>query len=299
MTRLTRPLLALGLLSSLALTACPQQEPPPPPVPGEIARTGEVLKTVNGQPVTQGMLDAMLKQLPEQLRAQLEATGQISQMNEQLVIQEILYQKATAAKLQDDPDVKLALATTARSTLADAWLRREIEARTTDAAIQKWYDDHAVQFAKPQVELAHIMVSTEDEANAVKAQLDGGADFAALAKEKSLDQRTAGEGGKIGWVSPKDVGPLGAAVQGQPAGTIAGPVKSPSAWHVLKVLDAREKVPLDEVKEQIAEQLKGDVADEIITELKSGATIVDGAGGATVEKPADAPAGAPAGGETK
>ena len=284
-----------GLLVALALSSC-QQPPPPPPVPGEIARTGTVLKTVNGQAITQDMLDTMIKQLPEQLRAQLEATGQIGQLSEQLVIQEILYQKAVEGKMHEDPDIKQTLGITARSALADAMLRKERDTRLTDAAIQKWYDDHAVQFARPQVELAHVMVATEDEAKAVKAELDGGADFATVAKAKSLDTRTAGEGGVLGWVRPKDIGPLGEAVQDLDAGGLAGPVQSAQAWHVLKVLNKRDKVPLDEVKEQIKEQVKSDLAEAYIKELKDSATIVEGAGGASVTAPGEAAPAAPAGG---
>ncbi len=297
-----RPLF-VGLTALFALVAC-QQPPPEPPVPGDIERTGTVLKMVNGKPVTQDMLDAMIAQLPDQLRAQLEASGQMSQMSEQLVVQEVLYQKAIEAGLHKDPDIKEALAVVERSTLADQMIRREVDKRVTDEAIQKWYDDHAVQFARPQIELAHIMVQTEDEAKAVKAELDGGADFAALAKEKSLDPRTKDEGGEIGWIRTKDIGPLGAAVEGADKGTISDPVSSGRAWHVLKVLDTRDKTPLDEVKDQIVDQLKNDLAEEYIKEIKESATVVDGAGGASVTPeaagaaPAAAPAEAPAeGGE--
>lgn len=302
-----RPLF-LGLAALFALAAC-QQPPAEPPVPGEMDRTGTVLKMVNGKPVTQDMLDAMIAQLPEQLRAQLEATGQMSQMAEQLVIQEILYQKAIEAGLHKDPEVQRALAIVERSTLADQMIRREVDKRITEEAIQKWYDDHAVQFARPQVKLAHIMVQTEDEAKAIKAQLDAGADFAALAREKSQDPRTKNDGGEIGWVRAKDIGPLGAAIEGAEKGTIAGPVSSGRAWHILKVLDTRDKTPLEEVRDQIIDQLKNELADEYIKEVKESATIVDGAGGAAAtpepgsggaapqpDAAGDPPANTPAGG---
>ncbi len=291
-----RPSSLLGIAALSALLAC-QPAPVEAPPPGQLERTGTVLKTVNGEKVTQDMLDAMIAQLPDQLRAQLEATGQIDQMAEQLVIQEILYQKAIEQKLHEDPEVEKALAVVERSTLADHMIRREIEKRTTDEAIQKWYDDHAVQFARPQVQLAHVMVQTEEEAKAIKAQLDGGADFATIVQASSLDTRTKGDGGVLGWVRPKDIGPLGAAVEGAAKGTITDPVNSGRAWHVLKVMDTREKVPLEEVKDQILEQLKAELAESYIKEVKEGATIVDGAGGATVTaEPAGgaAPAGAAA-----
>jgi len=279
----------LGIVSFLALAGC-QQAPPPAPIPGVMARTGTVLKTVNGKAITQDMLDTMIKQLPEQLRAQLEANGQINQLDDQLVVQELLYQKAITSKLYEDPEVKQALAITTRSALADAMLRKDIEAQVTDATISKWYDDHAVQFARPQIQLAHIMVSTEKEAKAIRAQLDSGADFAALAKAKSLDPRTSGDGGLLGWVRPKDVGPLGDAVKDLDKGGIAGPVKSPQAWHILKVLDKRDKVPLKEVKDKITDQVKKELAEKYIDDLKASATITDGAGGAQVAVPSAPPA---------
>lgn len=283
----------LGIVAALALFACQPPPPPAPPVPGEIARTGTVLKTVNGQNVTQDMMDTMIKQLPEQLRAQLEATGQINQLSDQLVMQEILYQKAVDTKLYEDPEVKQALGITERSTLADAMLRQEIEKRLTPDAVQKWYDDHAVQFNRPQVQLAHIMVATEDDAKKVKADLDGGADFATEAKAKSLDTRTSGDGGVLGWVRPKDIGPLGDAIKDLDKGGVAGPVKSAQAWHVLKVLDKRDKVPLEEVRDQVEEQVKSDLADAYLKELKEQAQITDGTAGASVTVPAAGGAATP------
>lgn len=291
---------ALFLAASLALSAC-QPAPVEAPPPGQMDRTGTVLKTVNGQPVTQDMLDAMINQLPAQMKAQLEATGQINQMEEQLVVQEALYQKAVEAKLYDDPEVKSALAIVIRSTLADHMIRREVKNRVNDAAIQAWYDDHAVQFARPQVELAHIMVASEDEAKAVKAELDAGADFAAVAKAKSLDSRTKEEGGVLGWVRPKDVGPLGTAIEGKEAGFVSDPVSTPrGSWHVLKVLGQRDKVPLEEVKDQISEQLEGEKAEEYVKEVRDGATVADPAGATVTPAPAGgegapSPDAAPAG----
>ena len=59
----------------------------------------------------------------------------------------------------------------------------------------------------PTAESVHyrlIAVSEETEANALRTQIEGGADFAALAKEKSLDTATKEIGGDAGWV-PKGV----------------------------------------------------------------------------------------------
>ncbi len=53
----------------------------------------------------------------------------------------------------------------------------------------------------PQLEYnaAHILVETEEKANDLKAQLDGGADFAELAKANSIDTGSGAAGGDLGW----------------------------------------------------------------------------------------------------
>ena len=150
-------------LLAFMLTAC---EPPPPPIPGAIERTGEVIKVVNGQNVTQGMLDAQLEQLPANVRDQVVARGQMDQVKDQIVIGELLYQEAVKQKLHEDAKVKVAISLAERNALASALLERTVEARTNDEAIKKWYDEHDVQFARPQVKARHILVKDK-----IKTQL--------------------------------------------------------------------------------------------------------------------------------
>ncbi len=49
----------------------------------------------------------------------------------------------------------------------------------------------------PEVEAQLIQVATEDEAKEIKKQLDDGGDFAKIAKEKSTDEATKKDGGKV------------------------------------------------------------------------------------------------------
>jgi foldase protein PrsA len=49
--------------------------------------------------------------------------------------------------------------------------------------------------------LSHIIVKTENEADLIVEELNGGSSFEALALEKSLDEFTANSGGDIGFVS--------------------------------------------------------------------------------------------------
>jgi len=292
-------------LLPLLLIGC---EPPPPPVPGTIERTGEVVKVVNGQNVTQGMIDAQLEQLPANVRDGLVARGQLDKVKEQVVIGELLYQEALKQKLHEDAKVKAGIALAERNALATALLEKTIAARSTDDAIKKYYDDHAVAFARPQVKARHILVQDKAEAEGILAEVKADpTKFAALATEKSVDKGSAKEGGELGWFEKGRMVPefAEAAFAGN-KGDIVGLVETKFGFHIIEIEDKRESVPVDEVKDKIKEQLRNEILEAYIEELKKGATMTDpgaAATGATVTEPAAgaAPAGeapaAPAGGE--
>lgn len=285
-----RALLPLTLILSLA--ACEQQ---PPPVPGAFptADNSEVLATVDGVTVTVDMRDTMLKQMPAQMREQLEQSGQLSQLDEQLVIGELLYREALERKLHEDPEVAKLVAMTARSVLADQALDAVLSERLTEAEIQKAYDERAVQYKRPQAKVRVIAVRSEDEAGAVKTRLDAGEDFAAVATTASQDPNTASKGGELGWMSERDLNPaFKEQVFSAEKGTVIGPLPAGQGQVFFFVEDKREAVPLSEVREELEQELKTSLRDAYFEELKGKASISEGAGGAelTVPGPEAAPA---------
>lgn len=276
-------------LLSLMLVAC---EPPPPPVPGAIERSGEVIKLVNNEKVTQGMVDAQLEQLPPNVRDGLVARGQLDKVQEQVIIGELLYQQAIKDKLHEDPKIKAGIALAERNALATALIEKTIAARSTDDAIKKYYDDHAVAFARPQVKARHILLKDKAEAEKILAEVKADpSKFAALATEKSVDKGSAKEGGELGWFEKGRMVPefADAAFAGN-KGDIVGLVETKFGFHIIEIEDKRESVPVDEVKDKIKEQLRNEIIESYIDELKKGATISDPAAtsGATVtETPAE------------
>jgi peptidyl-prolyl cis-trans isomerase C len=281
-----RALRALPVL--LALTGCPQEQAPP--TPGEIPAGGKTVVTVNGNAVTQEMVDATLSQLPDQLRQQLEMTGQIGQVQEQVVVGELLYREAIKQGVHKDDKIALNMALAQRNTLADAMLDKVVKERTTDERVQKKYDEQAVRYAREQANLRFIALESEEAANEVKGLVDGGADFAKLATERSKDPRSAPKGGEIGWVEKASMGPMGETVFAAEKGATVGPVQAPGGqgWLLFKVEDKRDKTPLEDVREEIEAGLKQEIAQEYIEEIKGAATITEsGAAGATVTPPAE------------
>ena len=86
----------------------------------------------------------------------------------------------------------------------------------------------------------HILVKTEDACNDLKTQIDGGADFAALAKEHS-DCPSGQKGGDLGEFGPgKMVKEFDDVVFTADVGTVQGPVKTQFGYHLLEVTSRNE-----------------------------------------------------------
>ncbi len=269
------PLPVLAGLLSLGLTACQPQATTA--TPGEFPSTNtESIATVNGTPVKSDMLDAVMRSLPPQVRAQVEAMGDQTPLVESLVASELLYQKAIEAGIHEQQLVQQDMAMAVRTALAEAMVRQVVAERLTDQRIQTWYDDHQVQYAQPEFKLAHIMFVDMAEAERVKAELDAGGDFAALAKTNSKDSMTAGKGGEIGWLEPKMLAPpIRADLDSAAKGGLVGPKAMGQTIHIFKVLDRRDSKPLEEVKEQISAELEQSIRQEYLEELREAAVVVE------------------------
>jgi len=82
----------------------------------------------------------------------------------------------------------------------------------------------------------HILVKTKEEAETLKKQLAKGADFASLAKKKSLCN-SAKKGGDLGEFSPgKMVKAFDNIVFKKPVLTVHGPVKTKFGFHLIETI---------------------------------------------------------------
>jgi len=133
----------------------------------------------------------------------------------------------------------------------------------SDSDIQSYYDQHQDQFTQPErVRYSVIQTKTEADAKAVLDALNKGADFAALAKEKSADIISAKNGGDMGWLeastTPDELKNAGLKEKGQLSGVITSSV----GFLVARLDDiqpAKEK-PLAEVRDDIAAKVKQEKA---------------------------------------
>ena len=280
---LSRPALLAGmLLCTGAFAHAKPRVEPVPASPGTPARTGAVLVTVNGQAVTQDMVDTALAAMPADVRAQVVSQGLQVRLRDHMVLQELLWQEAVKRGLANEPRVQAALVMAARDVLANAVLEAATGRRSDPVAVKAYYDAHPEHFKRPQVHARHILVPDEQGARDALAKVKGGTSFADVARTVSRDPGSAENGGDLGWFERGTMVPeFEAAAFGAAPGALVGPVKSQFGWHVLEILGARDTVPLEEVREGIEEKLRDEARTTWIEELRSRATIVPGGPGAS------------------
>jgi len=89
----------------------------------------------------------------------------------------------------------------------------------------------------------------------LKDRIEGGDDFAELARSHSQDRGSAVNGGDLGWVNPGDTVPQFERVMDDLApGEISEPFESPFGWHIIQVLERRDHDSTEEVRKARARE---------------------------------------------
>jgi foldase protein PrsA len=134
------------------------------------------------------------------------------------------------------------------------------DVKVTDEEVKAQYEN-----MKTEINARHVLVADEATAKEVKAKLDGGADFAAVAKEYSTEQAAQQSGGELGWFTPdKMVKEFSDAALKLEVNKISEPVKSEFGFHIIQVTDKREADigSFEENKAEITKTLKMQKADQ-------------------------------------
>jgi peptidyl-prolyl cis-trans isomerase C len=272
-----RTLLAATLLAGVAASAVMAQDAttPAPAAEAKSYDADTVLATVNGDAITLGHVIALRDRLPPQYQ-QLPDEVLMSGLIDQIVDQQLLAAAESASPDSDPLAVRLHIDNERRGALASIAAATAVEGAVDDAKVQAAYDREVAAFEPaPEFSAAHILVDSEEKAAALKAEIDGGADFAELAKANSSDG-SAASGGDLGWFGLGQMVPeFEAAVTGMEVGQVAGPVQSQFGWHLIKLNDKRETAPpaLEEARPVIEDQLRQEALQARIAELREGATI--------------------------
>ncbi|MFV0333820.1 MAG: peptidylprolyl isomerase [Tropicimonas sp.] len=232
-----------------------------------------VVATVGGADITLGHMIVARNTLPPQYQ-QLDPATLWDGLLDQLV-----QQNAMAQSLGEDVSkaTQLSIDNAVSGLLAGEAIGKLLQAAVTEEALQAAYD---ARFAEaeptPEYHAAHILVETEDEAKALREALDGGADFAELAKEKSTGP-TGPNGGDLGWFGLGMMVPeFETAVVALEPGQVSDPVQTQFGWHVVKLIETRMAEPpaLDEVRGELAAEIENAAVQETLDKVLAETEVV-------------------------
>ncbi len=261
--------LSLPLLATLLFAA--------PPVFAQEKAEDPVIAEVNGVAIRESDLDAAYAELPEQYR-QLPKEALLVPLRERLIDDELLRAEAERRKLDRDERVAREIARARARVMRAALLEQVIEEASTDERLQAVYEEMKAQpdFAVEEARISHILLDSEADARAVIEELDAGADFAALAKERSTGP-SGPQGGDLGYLRKEALVPEFAEVAFalEPGTYTKDPVQTRFGWHVIRLEDKRRTVPsFEEVENRIREQVAREAITAYLDEARAKAEIV-------------------------
>src|SRR5215208_988160 len=257
--------------------AAPATPAKPPAQAAQPALKDPVVATVNGQPVRLSELEVAQQSLPQQYR-NIPRQAVFPALLDRIIDSKLVVQEGKKSKVTEDPAFKKRMAFVEDQVLQDFWIQREIARQVSAEKLQKRYEERLKQMpTEEEVHARHILVSTEDEAKALIAELKKGVAFDKLAKDKSTDKASGAEGGDLGWFKKSDMVKefADAAFALDKGGLTDTPVKTQFGYHVIKVEDRRKAPPpaFEERSEQLREEMAREAVTAQLDQLRSGAKI--------------------------
>jgi len=236
------------------------------------ATADTVIATVGETEITLGQMIIARAQLPQQY------TQFPDDVLFQGVLDQLIQQQVLADSLTDVPGrVAFAIENERRSLMAGEVINNITTGAATDDAIAAAYQERYAS-ATPTTEYnaSHLLVETEEEAIAAKARIDAGEEFADVARDVSTGP-TGPNGGNLGWFGKGQmVAEFEATTVALTVGDVSDPVQTQFGWHVVTLLDTRNKdVPtLDAVRQELFGEIQEAAIQARLSELTEAATIV-------------------------
>jgi len=255
--------------------ANPTESPQPVPITEQV-----VIAEVNGEPVYLAELKEIWDSMPENYRTQFP--GGFKDLLEQWIRQVLLVQEANKMGLANDPNVKKKIANLSKQIIIQELVNREIIGKITvsDEQIEKEYSSNPTLYTDlEQVKAWHIMVNTQEEADAVLKEIKDGKPFEQVAKERSQSP-DAQNGGEMGMVRKGDLDPeIEKVLFDLAPGNVSEAIKTDYGIHIFLVEEHQQPrlKDLAEVKEEIKSKLlpkmQQEAFEKMIEDLKNKAEI--------------------------
>jgi peptidyl-prolyl cis-trans isomerase C len=286
----------LALVSTTGLAAdekAAQEAAPATPPSGDTT-----IATVNGQALPLNLFRIFYAERLRQTQ-QSNSPALQNQIFNEFINVVVTAQDAKRKGLEDQENVRLAMELQRLQLLSRVALQATAQAdEPTEAELKKAYDQRYGGEQSTEYKARHILVKTEEEAKGLIKELEGGADFAKLAKANSLGP-TGKKGGELGWFDAKQMAaPFAEAVANlKPGEFTKEPVKTQFGWHVILLEETRKAAPpkLADVKQELTAQIEREKLSKYVadlrekTDLKLNTDLIktkpQGEGGAASAKP--------------
>ena len=227
----------------------------------------QVVARIGQDAVTLQELLGAIDALPDWMRASLEDPGRKEAFLNQYVAEELLYRKARKLELDKDPRIRKQSEMALRQLLVKKVLEEEIrdKAKISAEDVALYFKANQDRYQEKEAYKIRFMRVGENQLNEVMAALRKGADFASLARSRSLDEATRDKGGEIQEWIERGLDPTGIgdperlwqtlSALGKPG--IAEPVKTPQGDCVFQIVSRRpERLPsLEEAKQRVEQDL--------------------------------------------
>ena len=228
------------------------------------AEDSGVAAVVNGDKITKSQVEGFMK--ANNVKSEDEPKVYPVVVN-QIIDEKLLQEAAKQSNVENSPEFQQRLAAAKEALVKQVYLENYLKDKVNDKAVKAEYEKlKKDNKGKEEIHARHILVKTEEEAKKVIADLDSGAKFEDLAKERSSDP-SAKSGGDIGYFAKGELVPAfsDAAFKLKPGTYTKEPVKSQFGWHVIMVEDKRERV----IPEQkvIEDRLRNGLAQEAVKKL--------------------------------
>ncbi|MBG6144321.1 peptidyl-prolyl cis-trans isomerase C [Labrenzia sp. EL_142] len=240
------------------------------------AEPGDVVARVGDAEITEADIAFAAQDLGQQLQ-RFPPNQWRAILLDVVVDMELLAQAARQDGLDQDPDFKNQLEFLELQALRNAYISQKIDSLITDEALKAAYEAEFKNFEGPEeVNARHILVSDKAEAEALIKELDGGADFVELAKEKSTGP-SGPNGGDLGYFGKGQmVKPFEDVVFTlEPGEYTKEPVETQFGWHVIKLENKRrqEKPAFETVAGDLRQRLIREQYEAKMAELKDAIAV--------------------------
>lgn len=231
---------------------------------------------VNGEAIFLEEVMKIAEQLPADIRQQ-PLPNYFDRIVDDVIDSRLAAAAGNDAGLTNNPEVLAQMSIAAQRVLAEAYITTELRKVVTEEEVQKAYQLFiSDESAREEIKARHILVASEAEAKAIIAELNSGADFVSLAKEKSTGP-SGPNGGDLGYFARGAMVPSfeNAAFALSVGSYSSEPVQTQFGWHIIKLEDKKtaEAPPIETLRGQLQANLANQALSRIIETLRAPASI--------------------------